>query len=123
MKRKSYLLRADNGVPPGSNGPIRLNDGHNYWISPRFNMRDLDDLMVEVGLTVTERDPEARLDVRGYFYSKDKGTRTKVRMNGAPSVPDVLKTMKKLGYSVSDGYWNGSSGRIMDKVNSRRTLA
>lgn len=106
--------------PPscGVRGPLVLN-GARYWIASEFKLRDLPDLLAEVGALVHVQDSRARFDAQGNFYVKD-GTRSKRRIPGAPSAEGILEELRGLGYAIPQGYWQGSSGRIMEKVNSRR---
>lgn len=118
MADQKYLVRSHEPPSCGVRGPLMLN-GDRYWISSGFGLRDLPALLTEVGELVHVQDPRARFDTDGNFYVKD-GSRSKKRIPGAPSAEGILEELRGLGYNIPQGYWQGSSGRIMEKVNSRR---
>jgi hypothetical protein len=120
MANLRYLIQGDSPPNCGVRGPLVLN-GSKYWISADFKLKDIPALLSDVGELVHLQDPRARFDTRGNFYVKD-GTRTKKRIPGTPSAEGIIDELRSLGYNIPQGYWNGSSGRIMEKVNSRRTL-
>lgn len=115
-----YLVQGDSPPNCGVRGPLVLN-GSKYWVSLNFKLKDVPALLAEVGELVHIQDPRARFDTQGNFYVKD-GLRSKQRIPGAPSAEGILDELRILGYDIPQGYWGGSSGRIMEKVNSRRTL-
>ncbi len=92
----------------GCRGPLRLNDGQEYYLQPpEVTEPCLTEVIEECVRVIQQLVPDVRVDEEGALYRirTDSKKHLKDRLHGFPNIPQVLDQMRSLGYDIPQRQW------------------